>query len=63
MANKIKDYFAGGALMVWVVNPKAKSVLVYRSSSDFTTLTENDTLDGGEVVPGFQVAVAEIFAI
>jgi Uma2 family endonuclease len=63
MADKIKDYFAGGALMVWVVNPKAKSVIVYRSSSDFTTLTENDTLDGGEVVPGFQITVAEIFAV
>lgn len=63
VAEKINEYFAGGARLVWVVNPKSKTVTVYRSSSDSTTLTENDTLDGGEVVTGFQIAVAEVFAI
>ncbi len=52
-----------GARMVWVVSPKLKAVTVYRSLTDITMLTEKDTLDGGEVVPGFQIPVAEIFAI
>jgi Uma2 family endonuclease len=63
MAEKAKEYFAAGARLVWIVNPKLKSVIVYRSLSDIITLTETDTLEGDEVVPGFQIPVAEIFAI
>jgi Uma2 family endonuclease len=63
MAEKVKEYFAAGARLVWIVSPKLKTVTVYRSPSDIITLTEKDTLEGDEVVPGFQIPVAEIFAI
>jgi len=63
MAEKTREYFSGGARMVWIVNPKSRTVTVYRSPSNATTLTENDTLNGGDVVSGFQIAVAEIFAV
>ena len=60
---KVKEWLEAGASMVWIVSPKLKTVTVYRSLIDITILTEKDTLDGGEVVPGFQIPVAEIFAI
>lgn len=63
MTEKVKEYFASNARLVWIVSPKLKTVTVYRSLTDIVTLTEKDTLDGGEVVPGFQIPVAEIFAI
>jgi Uma2 family endonuclease len=63
MVEKVAEYFAAGARLVWIVNPKQKTVTVYRSPTDIATLTEKDTLDGGEVVPGFQIPVAEIFAV
>ena len=63
MAEKVEEYFAAGARSVWVINPKLKTVTVYRSLTEIITLTEKDTLDGGAVVPGFQIPVAEIFAI
>ena len=63
MAEKVEEYFAAGARLVWIVNPKSKTVTVYRSLTDIVTLTEKAMLDGGEVVPGFQIPVAEIFAI
>jgi Uma2 family endonuclease len=63
VAEKISEYFAGGARFTWVVNPEFKTVAVYRSPLDATTLTEKDSLDGGHVVRGFQIAVAEIFAV
>jgi Uma2 family endonuclease len=63
MAEKVKDHFAAGARSVWVVNPKLKTVSVYHSLTDIITLTERDILEGGEVVPEFQIPVAEIFAI
>lgn len=62
MAEKVEEYFAAGARLVWIVNPKSKTITVYRSLTDIITLTEKDTLDGGEVVPGFQIPIAEIFA-
>ena len=58
---KIEEWLSAGARVVWVVNPKRRTITVYRSSSDATTLTENDELDGQEVVPGFRCRVAEIF--
>ncbi|MBA2732449.1 MAG: Uma2 family endonuclease [Acidobacteria bacterium] len=63
MAEKVKEYFESGARMVWVISPKLKTITVSRSLTGITTLTEKDTLDGGEVVPGFQISVAEIFDI
>lgn len=63
MTDKVEEYLAAGGRLVWAVNPKSKTVTVYRSFTDVATLTENDTLDGGDVVPGFQIPVAEIFAV
>ncbi|HMG76249.1 MAG TPA: Uma2 family endonuclease [Pyrinomonadaceae bacterium] len=58
---KVAEWLEAGARMVWVVSPKLHTVTVYRSLTDIVTLTVNDTLDGAEVVPGFQIKVAEIF--
>jgi Uma2 family endonuclease len=58
---KVSEWLDGGALMVWVVSPKLHTVTVYRSLVDIVTLTEKDELNGGDVVPGFQIQVAEIF--
>ena len=60
---KVTEWLEAGASMVWVINPKPKTITVYRSLTDIITLTEKHTLEGGEVVPGFQIPVAEIFAI
>ncbi len=58
---KVEEWLAAGARAVWVLNPKRRSVSVYRSMSDVTHLSEGDELDGGEVVPGFRCKVSEIF--
>ena len=59
---KVKQWLETGARAVWVVSPKLRTVTIYRSLSDIVTLTERDTLNGGDVVPGFQMKVAEIFS-
>jgi Uma2 family endonuclease len=59
---KVAEWLEAGARMVWVVSPKLHTVTVYRSLTDIVTLTEKDILDGGDVVPGFQIKVADIFA-
>ncbi|HWW77017.1 MAG TPA: Uma2 family endonuclease [Pyrinomonadaceae bacterium] len=58
---KVEDWLEAGARAVWVINPKRRSVSVYRSTTDVTRLSDGDELDGGEVVPGFRCKVSEIF--
>ena len=54
-------YLKAGTRLVWVVEPVAKTVMVYRSETDFTLLTSEDTLTGEEVVKGFACPVAQLF--
>ena len=52
-----------GARMVWTAEPRSRSVDVYRPNEPVLRLSENDALDGGEVLPGFSCAVSEIFDV
>jgi Uma2 family endonuclease len=58
---KVSDYLAGGARVVWVVDPARRSVTVHRPDRDAEVLTATDTLDGGGALPGFRLPVREIF--
>jgi Uma2 family endonuclease len=60
---KAKKWLASGTKLVWVINPKLRNVTVYRAPSNVTILSETDVLKGDDVVPGFQIKVAEIFRI
>ncbi len=59
---KVFDWLDAGTKMVLAVSPRRRSVTLYRSQSDITILTGTDVLDGGDVVPGFQLTLREIFA-
>ncbi|HEX8148127.1 MAG TPA: Uma2 family endonuclease [Pyrinomonadaceae bacterium] len=63
MEKKVALYFAAGARAVWVFNPKKKSVAVYASLTDVRVLGEQDTLDGGDVLPGFRLELSKLFAV
>lgn len=58
---KVNEWLEAGTPMVWIVSPKLRTVTVFRSRTDIKVLTENDTLDGEDVVPGFQYPVARLF--
>jgi Uma2 family endonuclease len=62
MAVKRQDYFSAGVELVWEINPDTRTVAVYKSISQVTTLSESDTLDGGTVLPGFTVRLKELFS-
>ncbi|HKQ52273.1 MAG TPA: Uma2 family endonuclease [Pyrinomonadaceae bacterium] len=59
---KVGRWLSAGARLVWTINPKHKSVTVYRAAKESDTLSETDELDGEDVVPGFRCQVSEIFA-
>jgi len=65
MAAKARTYLSGGTRLVWVVWPERRQVDVWRTnrrSGPVATLDEGDRLDGADVVPGFSLPVADIFA-
>jgi Uma2 family endonuclease len=59
---KVAEYFTAGTRLVWVVLPKTRTVLVYRSFHDVRSLGVNDELSGEDVIPGFTCRVAELFS-
>jgi Uma2 family endonuclease len=59
---KIEQYLEAGVKLVWIVNPKKRTVTIYQPNIEPQTLSEADTLDGREVVPGFQYSLARLFA-
>ena len=62
MKRKRQEYFEAGVELVWEVDPEARSVVVWTSARESTTLTDpDDTLDGGAVLPGFTTTLRELF--
>jgi Uma2 family endonuclease len=60
---KIEEYLASGVTLVWVVNPKKRTVTVYRPGTSPEVLGESDQLDGQPVLPAFQYPVAKLFEV
>ncbi len=54
-------YLEAGTQLVWVLKPRSKTVTVYRSETEITLLTQNETLSGEDVIEGFTCSVAELF--
>jgi Uma2 family endonuclease len=59
---KVLDWLDAGTRMVVIVNPRKRLVTIYRSRTEIALLTEQDTLEGGEVIPGWSLPIHVIFA-
>jgi Uma2 family endonuclease len=60
--SKVAMYIDAGVSLVWLVDPASLTVIVFRSDTAPKSLAAEDILDGGDVLPGFSVPVAEIFS-
>ncbi len=59
---KRQEYFTSGTRLAWVLDPPTRTVTVFTNpGSPDHVLTDGDTLDGGDVLPGFAVAVSTLF--
>lgn len=59
---KLDDYFRAGVRLAWIVDPHKRTVRIYTSPEQSTLLEESDTLDGGDVLPGFRLSIRDWFA-
>jgi Uma2 family endonuclease len=60
--DRIRDYLDAGVRMVWVLYPRRKQVHLYSPAGDVRILFEGGVLDGGEILPGFALPLAEFWA-
>ncbi|MGH7459506.1 MAG: Uma2 family endonuclease [Longimicrobiales bacterium] len=63
MLQKVVEYLDAGARLVWVIDPIRKSATEYRSKSDIRILGLNDSLEGYDVLPGFELPLSRLFAL
>ncbi|MGH2534459.1 MAG: Uma2 family endonuclease [Thermomicrobiales bacterium] len=58
---KVDIYRRAGVRLIWVAFPRTNTVLVDGAERERQTLGIDDVLDGGDVLPGLRLAVADIF--
>jgi Uma2 family endonuclease len=61
--DRVREYLAAGSRLVWVLRPTRRTATAYSADGLVREFKIGDVLDGGDVVPGFRVAVAELFAV
>ena len=59
--DKVQAWLAHGTHQVWIVDPKNRTVTIYHREGQVVALSQADTLEGGDVVPGFACPVRKIF--
>ena len=61
MARKCREYFRAGVAQVWTVDPRQRTVAVYSSVTDYEILNEDQNLNGGDVLSGLSISLANVF--
>jgi len=61
MTDKLEVYFSSGVELVWYVYPESQTVDVYLSPEERTTLSITESLDGGDLLPGFSLSIGKWF--
>jgi Uma2 family endonuclease len=59
---KLQEYFRSGTRLAWVVDPRKRNVRVYTAPDQFQVLNEDQSLDGGDVLPGLSLPLREVFS-
>lgn len=59
--DKVMEYLDAGVQLIWIVYPRRHTVTVYTTDRRGRILTDDETLDGGDVLPGLQIPLTDIF--
>src|SRR5262249_3414884 len=62
MERKLGEYFLAGVKLAWLIDPFKRTVKVHTLPDTGTVLEEGQTLDGGDVLPGFRLELTHLFA-
>jgi Uma2 family endonuclease len=62
MERKRREYFQGGARLVWELDPRKQTARVYTNVDQFKEIGPDGSLEGGDVLPGFVLPLQQLFA-
>jgi len=60
VGEKLKEHFAKGVRLVWVIAPEDRTLTIYRMSEEGRVLHESATATGEDVLPGFTCRVSDL---
>jgi Uma2 family endonuclease len=59
---KVEGYLLDGVRFVWVFNPRKNTVTIHGPGlADIKRLRADESLDGGDILPGFSTKISDIF--
>ena len=61
--DKARMWLSFGVRLVWVAYPDTRSVVAHPLGGEARALGADDTLDGGDVLPGFSCKVGDVFDV
>jgi Uma2 family endonuclease len=61
MQQRAGEYLAAGAKLVWIVDPDARTVDVYRADGSRTVVSGDGALEGNDVLPGLRLPLTTVF--
>ncbi len=61
MSRKRREYFHAGVELLWMVHPRERSVTIYRSALDAEVVPEGERINGGTILPGWEVDTGVLF--
>ncbi len=61
VSKKVREYFRYGVRQVWLIQPETSEVSIYTAPKRVQILDEEDAIEGGDVLPGLRLAVADLF--
>lgn len=62
MERKLREYFQAGTRLVWFIEPKTRTARAYTAAGAWTEIGADGSLLGGDVLPGFELPLARLFA-
>jgi Uma2 family endonuclease len=60
MTRKVREYFEAGVVLVWLIDPKKRTARVFSTIGKSVLVQANESLDGGDVLPGFVVKLSHL---
>jgi Uma2 family endonuclease len=63
LAKRVSQWLSFGVRQLWIVDPKTSTVSIYKPGDVTVTLAANEFLDGGDLLPGFSLAVKRVFEL
>ena len=61
MQRKLEEYFVAGVRLVWIIDHRTRSAAVFTSPNHSTRLTDAQSLEGSDVLPGFVLPLQQLF--